>query len=336
MFKKIQVSTSLTPNLLMHIFSCLEVEGSFYDTNYGMKHHFTLLEEEYELWQNNAKKCMTLGCNTELYAILFQIPSYIPAEDVEMILDSFDKISEAIEEGSIDSLITSYPELFDGLPIYAPKEIFDNHFKRLNEHKEIIKEIVNQFQQVLRGVWERFYSDYWENKALPKLLKKTEDVNMIIKPINIINSWQKVLGIEYPYNEFIALLVEPTTTIATNLLAEKIVISANLEDLEIYRILVQEVGRSFLLNTSLFEHEKLKAITESNVEKLSLIVDAACIYLKRTLFETLRIRPNEPDPYIIQGIQDVIQTFGTIWESMMEKDIMEALVQTYNKLTPIV
>ena len=336
MTNKIEISTSLTPNLLMHIFSCLEVEGSFFDSNYGMKHHFTLLDEEYDLWNKYANKCMTLGCNSELYAVLFQIPSYIPAEDIDMVKDSFDKISDAIEDGSINGLIDSYPELFDELPIFAPLEALDNHFKRLSEHKEIVKEIIHHFQKILEGVWERFYCEYWEKEAYPKLQKKIKDVKLIISPINIIKTWQRVLKIDFPYNEFVALLVEPTTTIATNLLAEKIIISSNLEDLEIYRILVQEVGRSALLNTSLFEHEKLKTIAESNIEKLSLIVDAACIYLKRTLFETLRIRADDPDPYLVQGINNVIQTFGTIWEAMETKDIYEALSLTYDKISPVI
>ena len=60
----------------MHVFSCLEIEGSFYNSDYGLKHRFTILEEEYDSWEEISKKCMTLGCNAELFAVLFQISDH--------------------------------------------------------------------------------------------------------------------------------------------------------------------------------------------------------------------------------------------------------------------
>ncbi|MHA1155494.1 MAG: hypothetical protein ACTSQK_05245 [Candidatus Heimdallarchaeota archaeon] len=335
MAQKVFVTTNLTPNILMHVFSCLEVEGSFYDSEYGMKHHFTLLDEDYEEWNNHAKKCMTLGCNAELYAVLFQIPSFIPTEDVDMIIDSFDKISEAIAEGSIDALITSYPELFDTLSIYAPKKIFDNHFKKLNTHNDTIQEVIAIFKKILRGVWERFYSEYWEKEGKIKLEKRAKHLNTIISPINIISAWQKVLKLEFPYSEFSAVLVEPTNTIATNLLAEQVMISLKTEDKDVYRILAHEVGRSFLLNTSLFENEQIKTLADSNIDRLSMIIDAACIHIKGSLFDTLRIRTDDLDPYVVPGLKEVIDIFGAIWDAMDAKNIFEAITQTYNKLSPI-
>ena len=320
----------------MHVFSCLEVEGSLYDSQYGMKHHYTLLDDDYKLWEEQAKKCMTLGCNAELYAILFQIPSYIPSDDIEMILDSFDKIAESVEAGTVDNLIASYPELFDNLPIYAPKDVFDNRFKKLNEHKEIILNIINSFKELLSGLWERFYNNYWEKEAKLKLERKATLLNKIISPINIIGEWKKTLKIDFPYEEFIVYLVEPTNAIATDLLAEKIVIAEKHEDNDVYRILVHEIGRSFLLNTKIFENEKLAAITESNIDRFSVVVDAACIYLKNALFNTLRIKSDEPDPYDVQTIKEVIAIFENVWNSLKEKDIYEALIQTYDKLSPVV
>ena len=319
----------------MHVFSCLEVEGSFYDSDYGMKHHFTLLDEDYEEWNKYAKKCMTLGCNAELYAVLFQLPSFIPAEDIDMVISSFDNISEAVTEGTIDNLIASYPELFDTLPIYAPKRVFDDHFKKLHTHNDIIQEVISTFKKILSGLWERFYAEYWENEGKVKLEKRAKNLNTIISPINIISAWQKVLKLEFPYPEFIAVLVEPTNTIAANLLAESIMISLKPEDKEVYKIITHEIGRSFLLNTQIFENEKLKALAESNIDKLSLIIDAAIIHIKGSLFETLRIRTDESDPYIVPGIKDVIILFGSIFDAMEEKDIFEAIVQTYNKLSPV-
>ena len=319
----------------MHVFSCLEVEGSFYDSDYGMKHHFTLLDEDYEEWKTHAKKCMTLGCNKELYAVLFQIPSFIPTEDIDMIIDSYDKISEAVAEGTIDVLIASYPELFDTLPIYAPKKVFDDNFKKLNTHNEIIQNIITIFKKILRGLWERFYSEYWEKEGKIKLEKRAKHLNTIISPINLISAWHKVLKLEFPYSEFSAILVEATNTIATNLLAEQVMISLKTEDKDVYQILAHEVGRSFLLNTLLFENEQIKTIADSNIDRLSIVIDAACIYIKGNLFDTLRIRSDELDPYIVPGIKEVMDIFGVIWDAMDEKNIFDAITQTYNKLSPI-
>ncbi len=336
MTQKVVVKTSLTPNIIMHVFSCLEIEGSFYNSDYGLKHRFTILEEEYKQWETASKKCMTLGCNAELFAVLFQIPSYIPAEDLEMVLSTYEKISEAIDEGSIELLLSSYPGVFDNLPIYAPMSVFDEHFKKLFEQKELIKEIFTIFKQILLGLWDRFYADYWEKEAKAKLEKRITDLEVIIKPINIINSWKKLFNIEFPYHDFVALLVEPTKTIATNLLAEKIVVSYEQEEMDLYRILIHEIGRAFLLNTNLFENDSLKSIAQSNVDKLSIIVDAACIHVKKDLFKALKIRDKNDDPYNVHEVKEIVSIFAQIWDSMTDKDIYEAIIQTYNKLKPIV
>lgn len=336
MSQKVYFTTSLTPNIIMHVFSCLEIEGSFYNSDYGMKHHFTLTEEDYASWEEQAKKCMTLGCNAQLYAALFQLPSYIPADNIDMVVDCYDKIAEAVEQGSIDSLIKSYPEVFDYLPVYAPIAVFDGHFKSLNTHKDIIVNIIRIFQNILRGLWERFYKNYWENEIKKELEDQVKKLNVIVSPINIISTWQKKLQLEFPYPEFTAILVEPTTTLATNLVAEKIIVSSNQEDVMLYKILVHEIGRSFLLNTKLFEHEKLIVIAQSNLDKLSLIVDAACIFIKKQLYKTFKIRDDEIDPYITPEINELLKIFQIVWEASEDKDIYNALAATYDKLTPVI
>ncbi|MHA1211008.1 MAG: hypothetical protein ACTSSH_00975 [Candidatus Heimdallarchaeota archaeon] len=335
MTHQILVTTSLTPNILMHIFSCLEVEGSFYNSEYGLKHHFTILEEEYKEWTELTKKCMTLNCNVELYAALFQIPSYIPAEDIEMILDSYDNIIAAINDGSMENLVASYPGVFDNLPIYAPMSIFDNHFKKLNEHKEIIGSIIVKFKKIIQGVWDRFYQEYWTTRGNETIEKRINDLSVILSPINIISAWKKKLLIDFPYPEFTICLVEPTTAIASNLLAEKIMVSLNQEEIDLYKIIIHEVGRAFLLNINIFENEKLKPIAQSNLEKLSVIVDAAIVHIKKELFKTFKIK-DVFDIYNANDVTEIVPIFGQIWDTMSETNIYEAIIQTYNKLTPVV
>ncbi|MBN1327934.1 MAG: hypothetical protein JXA54_00550 [Candidatus Heimdallarchaeota archaeon] len=335
MTPQVLVTTSLTPNILMHIFSCLEVEGSFYDSDYGLKHHFTISDEEYATWEELSKKCMTLGCNAELYTILFQIPSYIPTEDIDMVLDNYDRICDAVSEGTMESLIDSYPGVFDNLSIYAPMSFFENQFKKLSESKEVIIGFIHNFKKILLGVWERFYHEYWEKEAKIKIEKRVKELNILFSPINIINVWQKKFNIIYPYNEFIICLVEPTTTIASNFLAEKIMIAYKLEDLDIYKITIHEVGRSILLNINIFENEKLKAIALAYHEKLSAIVDAACVYLKQSLYQFFKIK-DISDPYNVSEVKQIVSVFSQVWESLKDKDIYDALYQTYNKINPVV
>jgi len=334
--QQVIISTSLTPNLLMHLFSCLEIDGSFYSSNYGLKHHFTLSDENYSAWEQLSKKCLTLGCNAELYEILFQIPSYIPAEDLEMVLQHFDNISQAIQEGSFENLLTNYPGVFDSLPVYAPLSVFESHFKKLQENRDIIIDIITFTKAALKEIWENFYHKYWFDELLPKLKKHQEHLNQIIKPFNIIVAWQKLLKIDFPYPEFIAYLVEPTTTIATNLLAEKIMLADEREDLENYKIIIHEVGRTFLLNTNIFSNELVKPIALANIDKLSLVVDATCVHLKKELFKQFQLKGADADPYATPQISQYIQTFAEIWEKLPEKDIYKALYETYNKLSPIV
>lgn len=335
MTKKINITTNLTPNLIMHIFSCLEIEGSFYDSQYGMKHRYTLENGEYDKWDELSKKCGILGLNSELFSILFQIPSYIPTENIDMVLDSFDCISEAISEQSIQVLLDSYPGVFDELPIYVPISVLDTRLQRLSEHEPIIQDLIRNFQQVLENVWNRFYQDYWENTALPKIEQRCEELSVIIQPINIITAWKKKLSIDYPYSEFCAVLVEPTTTLATDLLVEKVVFPLKQKDLDFYRTIVHEVGRSFLLTTNLLENDHLKVIAQSNIEKVSTLVDAACATLKKQLDKRLNLWRDEPDPYEI-SLRTEMETFSKIWNSMEEKDIFKAIARTYDKLSPVV
>ena len=50
----------------------------------------------------------------------------------------------------------------------------------------------------------------------------------------------------------------------------------------------------------------------------------------------MKIKTDEPDPYDVPSIKEVIDIFDNIWNSLKEKDIYEALIQTYDKLSPIV
>jgi hypothetical protein len=336
MSQQVVVKTSLTPNILMHVFSCLEIDGSFYDSNYGMKHHFTILQEEYDKWEEIAKKIMTIGCNTELYAILFQIPSYIPADDIDMILETYTKIKEAINEGSFKLLLDSYPEVFDSIELYAPISIFETHFKRLNEQKEIIIPLVTLFQQILQGVWDRFYQNYWEKEIQNILSKKVNNMNIIISPYNLITLWQKYLEIEYPYQEFVVHLVEPTTTIATTLLAESVMISSLKEDFELYKYIIHEIGRTYILNTQIFDNDELKSLVQSNFDKIGQIVDAICIYFKTKIYQSLNIKEKDDDPYRTPLVNEIIPLFSQIWDSKDKKNIYQAIIDTYNKLSPVV
>ncbi|NHJ48239.1 MAG: hypothetical protein FK733_10675 [Asgard group archaeon] len=336
MNQEVLIKTSLTPNILMHIFSCLEIEGSFYDSDYGLKHHFTILKEEYEEWEVLAKKCMTLGCNAELYAILFQIPSYIPAEDIDMILETYTKISDAVSEGSFELFLNSYPEVFDSLQVYAPLSIFEAHFKTLSEQKEIIVSLITLFKQILHGVWDRFYKNYWESEIQEKIMERIESLNVILSPFNLISIWQKQLKLDYPYQEFVTHIVEPTTTIATTLLAENIMLSMKKEDFELYKIIIHEIGRAFILNARIFENETLKSIAQTNVDKLGQIVDAICIHMKTKIYQMLKIKSKNDDPYKLPIVNEIMPIFIQIWEAMEDKNIYQAIIETYNKLSPVV
>ncbi|MEA2070995.1 MAG: hypothetical protein U9O98_06855 [Asgard group archaeon] len=336
MSQDIQITTNLTPNIIMHIFSCLEIEGSSYHSKYGLKNRFTLLKDDYEKWEKIEKKCIMLNCSEELFAIFYQIPSYIPSDSIETIIDCFEILEECIQTKTIEPLVETYPGIFENLEIYAPIEAYNTYFQTLHTHEDIIIEIIDDYKQLLIKLWDRFYREYWENNAKPRINKKIKDLEVIVKPVNIIKSWQKVFDIPFPYEEFIVYLVEPTSTIATNLIAEKIVVALEKEELDFYKILIHEIGRSFLLTTNMMKSEPLEKIAISNMDKLSLIIDAAIIYLKRSLYKTFHLRSDDHDPYMVQGLDEIINTFEEIWENNKQKDIYEVLAKTYNKLSPIV
>jgi len=86
------------------------------------------------------------------------------------------------------------------------------------------------------------------------------------------------------------------------------------------------------LNTKLFEHEKLKIIAQSNLDRLSLIVDAACIFIKKQLYKIFKMRDDEIDPYITPEITELLKIFQVVWDTSDDKDIYHAIAATYDKL----
>lgn len=336
MVVEVEVSTSLNPNILMHVFSCLEIDGTYYSSNYGAKHHFTLEKKVYQEWEGLLKKIQTLGIQDVLYSVLFQIPSYIPAEDIEILNDYFDALQETINKQSMDILLDSYPSVFDNLEYFIPITFIEDHFNRLFAEKTLIIQLIQKLRSTMTKLWKNFYEDYWTKEALPELEKQSLKLNKIIKPVNLVNSWQKKLLIDYPYSEFTIYLVEPTTTISTDLLAEKIIISNSLDERDIYRIIIHEVGRSYLLTNELFVNSYTSTIAKSNIDKLSLIVDAICLHFKKELFIELGLRDQNNDPYLQTGLDEIVKTFNSVWSKMEEKNIYNAIAKTYNALSPVV
>ena len=176
---KLIVSSSLTPNIVAHVVACSGIGGR---RDYGYEFAHTLTEEERQFirrFQKDFSRSPPLS-GGPFFSILFQIPSYFYANDLESTIRSNDRLLDFLQGASFEEGIS--PEETRALEFWSPRELREWSMESLKPMFGETERTIKRFGDVLVSCYVRFYSEYW-TRLLPGLMAKAKQIQDSMKDL---------------------------------------------------------------------------------------------------------------------------------------------------------
>jgi hypothetical protein len=325
----VQVTTSLTPNIIMHAMACCGAVGR---EDYGERYRHTLSDEERNFFQSISKDFAVRPplAGGPLFTILFQIPSYFPANNPKEIAATFEALKRCIRESSFSHLKHAFPKYVSQIDTWFPANMVSSFMSRFWSKFDGASGAMDRFSQILNDCYERFYGGYWP-QARKTMLSKATKIQEGFKPIDLLEEWKRILGKPFPYTGFTIWLCEPSNTVSS-IMAEKIIIPSE-DDVKVsLESIVHESGVHFISPNDWATNDTLSPIFRDDMEGLIRMVEAAICYLKPIVLKRMQIKPQE-DPFLIgMGLEKEVTSFGQVWEKGKPIDITAAIAEAYKNM----
>ena len=135
------VTTSFTPNILAHIYASA---GLTKNTQHHERFRHTIREEDVEFLETFAPHFRGTPpmAGGPMFLYLYQIPSYFPAESLDEVLGSIDRIVEGLGSGSIENMGLSQ-DTVSALDVWMPRQLFEYPSPKM------VSDILEQVIQIL-------------------------------------------------------------------------------------------------------------------------------------------------------------------------------------------
>lgn len=331
MYSGVQVTTSLTPNIIMHVMACSGAAGR---EDYGERYRHTLSNEERSFFQSISKDFAVRPplAGGPLFTIMFQIPSYFPAENPKEIAATFEALKRSIMGSSFCHLKQAFPKYASQIDTWFPANMESYFMSGFKPKLDEASEVIDRFSQILNDCYERFYGRYWP-QARETMLSKATRIQESLKPINLLEEWKRILSKPFPYAGFTVLLCEPINTISS-IMAEKIVIPSEADINMSLESIVHESGVHFVGPDDWATNTKLSPLFRDDVEGLIRMVEAAICYLKPIVLKRMHLEPKKDTFLVGMRLEKEVASFGSVWEKTKEKpiDITATIAEAYKNM----
>jgi len=327
---ELKITAELFPNLVLHIMSCASI-GTEQDEKYNKRFKETLTPNERSTIVNMRNEFTRTppAEASPLYQFLFHIPCYFPAESINEVVMIYDLVKKSIQESSFAPFEDSYPVevrmIYKSFPHKFEGLIFAESRTKIND----VNKSIDIFKNVLSACYTRFYADYWQEvrvKIRPVVNKIYEKINNI----NLIEEWNGITGLQFPYPYFHAILCEPTKSLATSLQAEKVIFSSRRKIDEIVDMIIHEIGTHIFYQKALFEIKRLREVLFKDPNGLVRIIEIASEYLRKPISNKLKVDSKLSVTQCFKA-ENEYKIFQQIHEGGNYKDIYEAIFSAYNK-----
>ncbi len=319
------VTTSLTPNILAHIYASA---GLTRNTQYHESFRNTLREEDVDFLKpftphSGGKPPMAGG---PMFLYLYQIPSYFPAESLDEVLGNIDRIVEGLEGGSIEYMGLDR-DTINALDVWIPHQLVEYPSPIIvgTLLKQIIK-VLNQLKDVITNSYNSYYGEHWR-ELKPLLLRRATIIKKEFEGLPVFDAWSEALGLTFPYKEFVVYLCEARRG-GTSLLAEKI---AQPYDVPLERVvdtIMHEVGIHFIIRPGKYLNKGLTVEGfMRHQEEIGRMEEAATCYFKPRVYKRLSLKLKEDYHLPLMMIEGEIQRFAEIWEREKPADVFEGLLR---------
>lgn len=319
------VTTSLTPNILTHIYTAA---GLRKDMKYYEKYKHTLRKEDVDFLET-LKPHFRLRppvAESPLFTFLFQIPSYFSADNLEGIIDVFDMLSEGLSKG-----LTTFqgidPETIEKLNTWIPPEIRETSKGIMEGMFSELVAIINHLKDTVSYTYQSFYREHWK-QIKPNLHNKAHKIHNSLKGLSIFDAWSDILGLTYPYDEFVVYLCE--AQIGTSLLAEKIAMSSSVTPERASETIIHEIGIHFISPRDYLRRGIAPETFLQNQEALSRMEEASICYLKPQVYDMLGLTLKSDYHIPLMKIEKEIRRFAEVWETKKPDDVVDAIIRSCN------
>lgn len=319
------VTTSLTPNILAHIYASA---GLTRNTQYHERFRHTLREEDIVFLKPltphfRGKPPMAGG---PLFQFLYQVPSYLPAENLGELLNNIDWIIEVLEGGRIDYGGLDQ-DTIRALEIWIPPQLSEFSSDVAGPFYGQVRDILNHLKEIVTKSYQSFYAEHWR-ELKPLLLRRATEINKEFEGLPVFDAWSEALGLTFPYKEFVVYLCEARRG-GTSLLAERI---AQPYDVPLERMvdtIIHEIGIHFIIRPGEYLNKGLRVEDFIRYqEKIGRMEEAATCYFKPQVYEKLGLKLKEDYHLPLMKIEGEIQRFAEIWEQEKPADIFEGLLKS--------
>ena len=319
------VTTSLTPNILAHIYASA---GLTRNKQYHERFRHTLREEDVEFLETFAPHFRGAPpmAGGPMFLYLYQIPSYFPVESLDEVLGNIDRIVEGIRGRSFECLGLDQ-DTVSALDVWMPRQLFEYPSSNIvSDVLEQVIQILNRLKDVIANSYDNYYAEHWR-ELKPLLLRRAAELKNEFEGLPVIDAWSEALGLAFPYRDFVVYLCEARRG-GTSLLAEKIAIPYDIPLEKAVDIIIHEVGIHFIIRPG--EYLRRGLTVEGFMEhqgEIGRMEEAATCYFKPRVYEGLGLTLEEDYHLPLMKIEDEIQRFATVWEREEPADVFEGLLK---------
>jgi len=166
------------------------------------------------------------------------------------------------------------------------------------------------------------------------LQKKALEIQKRLEHLNLLETWENVLGKTFPYPNFVVYLCEPCNSVSS-LMAEKIVIPSQYELEQALLAIVHEAGVHSISPGDWVRDPNALTHFTRNREGLMRMQEATICYLKSEVIKRLGIEV-QGDPFLSgMGLEKEVTTFRRVWESRRWTSITHAIREAVSKLSGV-
>jgi hypothetical protein len=218
-----------------------------------------------------------------IFTFVYQIPSYldINKNELDKVLNS---LKLFIEEGSLAAFMRNWPEKTEFWDLWYTNSWKNFLLKDVSKNSQKALKVIQYFFQLVDTYWDNYIPIY-----VDKLEKYNfKKANQSIKSIDAIQKWEEELGLRYPYSKFEIIVCPESSTTASSLGPEKIVLGSVHNQKQLVNSYVHEVGVRTVGLHRLARNNKTKDIFKNDYIGMLKLIETEIALRKKNLLPLLK------------------------------------------------
>ena len=234
-----------------------------------------------------------------IFTLVYQIPGYLNPQDTEEMLRIFDGVGDLVKSGSIQHLQREFPERTAEWEKWFTRPWLNSICDPLKEQQTEVCQLIHRFAAYLEQLWPRFNTQYshWYEEFI------SDQWSSQLQVAEVIDTWEQVLGISYPYRQFSLVVCPESPTLASSLGPEKVVFGQRRGIHLAERSLVHEVGVRMQGLHRVAEHPATAQTMVDDYLGILRLIEAEACFQKPQVMDELGLEYDADADRLLHGMQ---------------------------------